>query len=310
MKRTNLGAIILATACVFLARSSMARPQSSPPVQAPTISVDVNLIVLNVSVADRNGQPLSGLGREHFQVYEDSVLQEISLFEGQDAPAVVGVLIDNSASMVPKLTNTSAGARALVHLSNPSDQFFVLHFNDRLTWGLDEGTPFSSDPDELVRAVAKIEAVSTTSMYDALTAAITHAETGPLDKRVLVLMSDGADNSSRHSLQSVVRQAQESNVVIHTIGLYTPDAPDRDPKTLRELAKQTGGSAFFPETIDAVNDVARKIAADIRSEYTMGYVSTNQKRDGTFRRIRVAIRDVPSNRIHTRPGYIAPSSAR
>ena len=310
MKRTNLGAIILATACVFLARSSMAGPEASQQLQAPTISVDVNLIVLNVSVADRSGQPMKGLGREQFQVYEDGVLQELSLFEGQDAPAVVGVLIDNSASMVPKLANTSAGARALVHLSNPSDQFFVLHFNDRLTWGLDEGTSFSSDPDELVRAVAKIEAVSTTSMYDALAAAITHAETGPLDKRVLVLMSDGADNSSRHSLQSVVRQAQESNVVIHTIGLYAPDAPDRDPKTLRELAKQTGGSAFFPESIDAVTDVARKIAADIRSEYTMGYVSTNQKRDGTFRRIRVAIRNVPANRIHTRPGYIAASSAR
>jgi VWFA-related protein len=111
-------------------------------------------------------------------------------------------------------------------------------------------------------------------------------------------------------LDSVVRQAQQSNVVVHTVGLYAPDSLDRDPKTLRELANETGGSAFFPGTIDAVTGVAHKIAADIRSEYTMGYVSTNQKRDGSFRRIRVSVQNVPGNRIHTRPGYIAPSTAR
>lgn len=308
MRHTTFSSIAMAAACLFVLFYGRAESQV-PQVQAPTISVDVNLIVLNVSVIDRNGQPLNGLQREQFQVYEDGQLQGLSLFEGQDAPAVVGVLIDNSASMGAKLANTSAGANALVHLSNPSDQFFVLHFNDRLNWGLEEGG-FSSDPEKLTRAVNQISAIGTTAMYDALSAGIAHAETGPLDKRVLVLISDGADNASRRSLDSVVRQAQQSNVVIHTVGLYAPDSLDRDPKTLRKIADNTGGSAFFPTSIDAMTDVAQKIAADIRSEYTMGYVSTNPKRDGSFRKIRVNVQNVPGNRIHTRPGYIAPSATR
>jgi Ca-activated chloride channel homolog len=311
MNPTRFSRIILAAACVSLIGRGAAESRLHPPGEArsQTISVDVNLIVLSVSVEDRRGQRVSGLERERFQVYEDDQKQEVTLFEGQDAPAIVGVLIDNSSSMRPKLGNTVAAARSLVHLSNPADYFFVIHFNDQLSLGLEDGTRFSSDRETLVRAVDRISPAGTTALYDAVAAGIDHAETGSLDKRVLVVISDGADNASRRSLDSVVRKAQGANVIIDTVGLYARDSTDRDPKALRALANQTGGVAFFPSTIDAVTDVAEEIAAGIRSEYTLGYVSTNRKRDGSFRRIRVTVPSVPQSRIHTRPGYIAPLSS-
>jgi VWFA-related protein len=273
------------------------------------ISVDVNMVVLHVTVQDRKSILVSGLDKDNFQVFEDGVLQQIKHFSHEDIPVTVGLVIDNSGSMGTKRSDVIAASLAFARSSNPSDQIFVVNFNEKISFALPENTPFTDNVSQLELALSRIAANGETALYDAVAVALDHLKKGDRDKKVLIVISDGGDNSSKQKLAQVLAMARQSDTIIYSIGLFDSQNEDRNPGVLRRFAEETGGEAFLPESVKDVVPICERIAHDIRSQYTLAYVPTNKKRDGTYRVVQVRA-GAPARghlSVRTRSGYFAPS---
>jgi Ca-activated chloride channel homolog len=273
-----------------------------------TIRVSVDQVVLHATVRNRRGTPVSGLGKEHFQIYEDGVLQEIKYFSHHDIPVEVGLIVDNSGSMRPKRREVIAAALAFARSSNPQDQMFVVNFNENVSFGLPENVPFTDQVDQLELALSRIAANGETALYDAVAAGFEHLKKGNRDKKVLIVISDGADNASKHNKAQILAMAGHSDSIIYTIGLFDEGDPDQHFDVLKQLANTAGGDAFPPKSVKDVIPVCERIAHDIRSQYTLAYVPTNRKQDGTYRAIHVQAGAPGRGRVsvRTRAGYYAP----
>lgn len=273
-----------------------------------TIKVSVDMVVLTATVRNHKGTPVSGLDKNDFQVYEDGVPQQIKYFSHEDIPVTVGLVVDNSGSMAPKRPEVITAALAFVHSSNPQDQMFVVDFNEHVSFGLPEGTPFTDQAEPLRVALLRIEADGRTALYDAVAAALEHLKAGNRDKKVLIVVSDGADNASKHNLAQVMDMAGRSDAIIYSLGLFDEDDPDKNPGVLKQMAKATGGEAFLPESLEEVVPICERIAHDIRNQYTIAYVPTNGNQDGTFRAIQIKAGAPGRGRlvVRTRTGYNAP----
>jgi Ca-activated chloride channel homolog len=277
-----------------------------------TIRVSVEEVLLHATVQTKKRTPVAGLGQENFRIFEDGTLQQIKHFSHQDVPVTVGIVIDNSGSMRPKRAEVIAAALAFAGSSNPLDEMFLVNFNEHVRFGLPANTPFTDKPEVLKAAMNSVIADGETALYDAVAVALEHLKKGTRDKKVLVVISDGGDNASRHTKEQVQAMATQSDAIIYTIGIYEPDDPDnKNPHALRQLAKVTGGEAFFPESLREVAPVCERIARDIRNQYAISYVSTNQKQDGTYRTIQVDATSPHGGRlvVTTRAGYVAPSQS-
>lgn len=270
------------------------------------IAVDVNLVVLHPVVRDRTGSFVSDLGQQNFTVYEDGVPQTIKLFRHEDTPVTVGLVVDHSGSMRSKLDNVIAAATAFAQSSNAEDELFVVNFNENVSLGLAEGTLFTNDRDKLERAISHVPAAGMTALYDAAVAGLKRLRIGSRSKKVLLLVSDGGDTASEHTLAQVLTMAQQSNAIIYTIGLFDEEDPDKNPKVLRRLARETGGASFLPETLDEIVEVCENIALEIRNQYTIGYFSSNTADDSGYRSIRVAARTPERAKlaVRSRAGYL------
>ena len=210
------------------------------------ISVDVDLVVLHATVRDRKGGFVSGLRKENFRVFEDGVPQEIRVFQHEDVPVAVGLIVDNSGSMGRKRKDVTAAALAFVRSSNPQDEMFVVNFNERISFGLPDTELFSASAAELERALNGVPANGKTALYDAIEAGLAHLKKATLDKKVLIVISDGGDNASHHTLGQVLESAGRSDAIIYTIGLFDEYDEDRNPGVLKKIARATGGEAFLP----------------------------------------------------------------
>ena len=303
----------LVTLVFLLALPSVARPQEAStselrPVEPYKISVNVSSVVLHATVENHKGAPVSGLGKEDFQVYEDGALQQIEYYSHEDIPVTVGLVLDNSGSMAPKRTEVIAAALAFARSSNPQDQMFVVNFNEHVTFGLPADMPFTDQTWQLQAALSKFKTTGETALYDALAAAIEHLKKGNRDKKVLIVVSDGGDNASKYNLSQIVEMAEKSDAIIYTIGIYTEDDPDQKPEALQKLSKATGGEAFFPQSVADVVPLCERIAHDIREQYTLAYSPANRKQDGAYRVIQVKATAPGQGRlsVRTRAGYYAP----
>lgn len=306
-----------ASGCLFVLillvvlQSAARTPQYGPlqplPSEQDTIRANVDLVVLHATVQNRDGALLSGLGKEDFQIYEDGVLQQISSFSHEDIPVTVGLLVDNSGSMGPKHPEVIAAALAFARSSNPEDQMFVVHFNENVWFGLPANTPFTDQEAQLQAALSRINADGMTALYDATAAALEHLKNGKWDKKVLVVISDGADNASKHTRAQIMALAEQSSAIIYTVGLFQMEDPDRNPGVLKQLARATGGEAFLPQSLRRVVPTCEQIARDIRNQYTITYVPTNVKQDGAYRAIEVKAAASGHGRltVRTRAGYYA-----
>jgi Ca-activated chloride channel family protein len=303
----------LVTIVVLGVLPSLAWPQKpSPPSSHQgddfTISVNVDMVVLHATAQDHKGTLVSGLGKDDFQVYEDGLLQPIKFFSHEDIPVTVGLVIDNSGSMGPKGADVVAAALAFARSSNPQDQMFVVNFNEKVSFGLPDKTPFTDKVSQLEVALSRITADGETALYDAVATALWHLKKGNRDKRVLIVISDGGDNASKHKLTEIMALAGQSDAIIYTIGIFDEQDHDRNPHVLKQLAKNTGGEAFLPESLKDVAPICERIAHDIRNQYTLAYVPTNRKRDGTYRVIRVKTSTASRGGllVRARAGYYAP----
>ena len=299
-----------ATSLFTPAMVSAQQPKPAPPDTPFTINVSVGEVLLHATVRNRRGTPVAGLGPENFQVFENGVPQAIKHFSHEDIPVTVGLVIDNSGSMQPKRAEVITAALAFAGSSNPPDQMFLVNFNERVWLGLPRGTLFTDQHDQLQAAMTSVIANGKTALYDAVAVALEHLKQGSLDKKVLIVVSDGADNASTHTRAQMVSLATQSDAIIYAVGIYEPDDPEnRDPQVLNTLAKTTGGEAFFPQTLSEVLPICTRIAHEIRNQYTIAYTPTNPNQDGTYRaiQVRAAAADGRGLIVTTRVGYIAPT---
>jgi len=282
-------------------------PQSVQPGGAGqgTISVETSLVVLPVRVTGANGDFASGLTEDEFRVYEDGRRQPIVLFHEEDTPVTVGLVVDHSRSMGPKLRAVSGAVLAFAHSSHPDDQMFVVDFSDHASMEMPGGKAFTSDPQELELAVSAVSARGMTALYDAVSEGLNRLQLGRWDKKALVIVSDGGDNVSKLKYADVLELAHRSQAVIYAIGLFG-SSEEENPGILKRLCKDTGGLAFFLEGGQSVSDVSASIARDLREQYTVGF--TPEKRNGdSFRKIRVEVktRGLGKLQVRTRAGYYA-----
>jgi VWFA-related protein len=293
---------------VLLWSAGAALPATSqdPPPHA-LFSSRTDLVVLHVSVVDRKSGFVSGLSREAFTVYEDGKPQAIQFFRNEDTPVTVGLAIDNSGSMQPKRDAVIASGLAFADSSHPQDEMFTMNFNERVWPGL-RGHPFTSDHGELRAALAASTARGQTALFDAIAASLSQLAGGHQQKRVLIVISDGGDNASRTRFDDVLDRALRTNVVVYTVGLYDQYDDDANPKVLMQLAAATGGEAFFPRRTEEVTHILQRIATDIRSGYSIGYVPDVTRGHG-FRPIRVTVRPPDGRKVSVRArrGYVLPS---
>jgi VWFA-related protein len=263
-------------------------------------------------VEDGRGAAVPGLERANFLVYEDNHPQEISFFSAADAPASIGLLIDNSTSMSSKRERVIAAAVQFAELSNPDDEIFVLAFNEDVREAWAPRIIHESDA-SILRATLlnRISARGKTALYDAVNGALDRMQKATHARQVLVIVSDGSDNASRSSLDVTLQRIQASHAMIYSVVLQDPVDREGNPKLLRRMSALTGGEAFMPRKIDDVPEALEHIARDIRATYTIGYVPKNQARDGRMRKLRVVASDGKGRRlsVQTRGGYLAPGSA-
>jgi VWFA-related protein len=274
---------------------------------APAFTAESALVVLHVTVRDKQGHYVGGLAKEAFDIFEDGRPQVVSFFTAEDAPVTVGLLVDSSGSMQHNRDLILAAAATFVERSNPDDEVFGLTFNDDVRPALPPGTQFTSDPQVLRRALADtITTSGRTALYDAIADGIDYLASGQHERKVLVVVSDGGDNASETTFDRILTQVRASNVVVHAVGLVDPAEPDANPKRLRQLAEASGGIAFRPGNANQVRDALERVALDIRSAYTLGYAPADTA-DGGFRRIRAGVR-APNARgvvVRTRAGYMS-----
>jgi Ca-activated chloride channel homolog len=286
--------------------------QAGPNQQGSQIKVDVNLVVLHTTVLDDRQRFADGLKPENFRVYEDKVEQKLSVFKREDVPVSMGLVIDNSGSMRDKRPRVNEAAITLVQTSNPSDEAFVVNFNDDFYLDLDKD--FTNSIPELKEALERIDSRGSTALRDAILGSLDHLKKASKDKKVLLIVTDGEDNASRNSLEKTLREIQKTDTVIYTIGLLSQESKKeakRARKALEQIAQASGGLAFFPENVDDVHNICEQVAHDIRNQYTLAYYPTNTRRDGTFRAVSVEVIP-PHGRgrlvARTRNGYYAPGS--
>ncbi|MFZ0762078.1 MAG: VWA domain-containing protein [Candidatus Sulfotelmatobacter sp.] len=267
---------------------------------------DVDEVLLHATVVDDKQHIVTNLDQSAFKVFEDGKPQTIISFHHEDIPVAMGIVIDNSGSMREKRAKVNQAALNLVRSSNPQDEVFIVNFNDE--YYLDQD--FTDDLLKLKDALEKIDARGGTALYDAVVASADHLkEDGRLERKVLFVVTDGEDNASRETLEQAVKQLQaENGPSVYAIGILGDEEhPRRAKRALQIIAQRTGGLAFFPRTLDEVDEISRQVAHDIRNQYTIGYKPTNPKATGGFRTIRVVAKAKGHGKmvVRTRSGYYA-----
>jgi len=268
---------------------------------------------LHATVLNDRSAFVPGLKEENFKVLEDKVEQKLAVFKQEDVPVSFGLVVDNSGSMREKRPQVNAAALTFVKTSNPQDEGFVVNFND--DYYLDTEHDFTSDIAEMKTALERIDARGSTALYDAVIGSLDHLKKGTRDKKVILVVTDGEDNASRHSLENAVEQAQRNDAVIYAVGVFGDEDLKHDRRAMKkartalsQLAVATGGLAFFPEDASDTEAICTQIARDIRNQYTLAYYPTNTAHDGSFRSVQVEIlppRGAGKLSVRTRSGYYA-----
>lgn len=262
----------------------------------------VQEVVLHATVVDENGHLVTSLDRNAFSIYQNEQPETITSFRREDVPVAIGVVIDNSGSMRDKRAKVNQAVVNLIRASNPNDEVFVVNFSQ--TPYLDQD--FTSNVNLLQTALHQVSSRGSTALYDAVVASDFHLRNNTrLDKKVLLVITDGQDNMSRETLQDALRQLQSNKgATLYAIGLAEQGMTRSGREALQSLAASTGGSAFFPQSLDEVDAITRTIAHDVRSQYSLTYNPGPNIGTG-YQRIRVDARGPGRNRltVRTRTGY-------
>jgi Ca-activated chloride channel homolog len=292
----------VALCCTFLGAKQQAPTKTDS--EDYTIRTTSRLVLLDVSVKNPRGGFVSGLSKEDFKVEEDGKLQQISQFADADIPVTVGIVVDESGSMRPKRPEVITAALEFIGASNPQDEMFVINFNERARRGLPDIQPFSDQISQLRAALWQGVPEGRTALYDAIEMALHQLQMGRRDKKTLVIISDGGDNVSQHTLPDVMQDVLRSLTTIYTVGIFDEDDPERNPAVLEKLAHVTGGGVFFPKRLDQVVPICKQIAKDIRTRYTIGYIPPAEGKPVRHIKVSASAPDHSKLIVRTRTSYI------
>lgn len=266
------------------------------------------VVVVPVSVSGSAGQRIAGLSKEHFRLYDDGHLQQITTFAHGDAPVTLGLVVDHSASMRLKLSTVVDAIERFARTARPADELFIADFNERVSRPTFGGGAFTSDPTELRAAVAELRAAGATALHDAVIDATEHVRHGTAERKALIVISDGADNASRHTYRDTVTLVREVGAVVYAIGL-SADADDRRSYgELRRLARDSGGAAYLLRTVDEISTVLEEIVRDLRDQYLLGFIPEKAAGATGVIRITALAPGHPKLTIRSRASYTLPKS--
>ncbi len=305
------------TALAVITTAAQSSPPAPPQTRKPADQIfraAVEMVSLNVTVLDQQNHYLTDLDAADFQIFEDGAKQAISYFNRTTLPIALSLLIDTSASMEQRMGITQEAAVGFARKLRPQDLAQVVDFDTRVEVLQD----FTTDTAALEKAIRSTTAGGSTSMHNALyislkeLAKIKPKSEDDVRRRAVVLLSDGEDTSSLVTFEEVLDLAKRSATTIYTIGLQSKETGFskgfREAEfVLRQLAQETGGRAFFVQRAEDLAGIYGVIADELASQYTLGYASTNQKRDGGWRRLNVQV-NRHGTTARTKRGYFAPVS--
>ncbi len=289
-------------------RATISLPRAN---ESYAISVTSELVIVPVNVTDISGNFVSGLTGNSFHVYDERQLQSLALFQQENTPVCVGLIVDHSSSMETKLPNVITAITAFAHSGNPKDEMFVVDFNDRVVVEPLDRKAFTNNSVELEKAIEAMSAHGRTALYDAVAEGLTHLQLSDLQRKALIIISDGGDNASHFKRSEILALARQSQVMIYSIILEGDFTKEQNPKALRQLSEDTGGVAFSPESVQSVVDSSAQIARDLREQYVLGFVPEKHASGNLFRKLRVKV-TTPEKRklyVRTRIGYSPASTA-
>lgn len=273
--------------------------------ESVTFRADSRLVVLHATVTDANGKLITDIPKSAFTVYENGVEQQLKVFRREDVPVSMGIVVDNSSSMRDKRAKVAAASMALVKASNPEDEMFIVNFNEDAY--LDQ--PFTSENSKLSEALDRIDSKGNTAMFDALNMSMNYLkDKGTQEKKVLLVITDGNDNTSTTTLKQLVYKARQEEVLIYCIGLLSDDEPREAKKAaaaLKAITVATGGLDYYPKDLAEIDRITPQVAHEIRNQFILAYSPTNQALDGSFRKVDVVVNGFGHPTVRTRNGYHA-----
>jgi Ca-activated chloride channel family protein len=284
------------------------RPAAEP---APLVRVDTSLVLVPVHITNAAGGTVTGIPRDRFRLLEDNTEQKIASFFTEDAPVSVGLLFDASGSMRPKMRKASEAAGAFFHATGPGDEFFLVEFNDRAHLIV----PFTQDASVVYGEIARTKPAGRTSLIDAVYLAMAQMKKAHNQRKALVIVSDGGDNWSRHSVREIRNALLESDLQVYAMGIFDPDYernhPTEErlgPALLDDLTTLTGGRHFPVDDLEQLPDISERIGRELHSQYMLGYYPSNTTHDGKYRQVRVILELPNARELHTtyRRGYFGP----
>lgn len=279
------------------------------PQDNPSIKFKTEVVTLSVTVTDPYNRLVTGLDRQHFEVFEDKVKQNIEFFRDEDVPVSIGIIFDVSGSMKGKLDRAREALKAFIQTCHDQDDFFLVGFNQRANLVAE-----FTDGEGLTNKLMMIDPKGQTALYDAAYLGIEKVKQGQHKKRAILLISDGQDNSSRYTYGELRKLLKEANVQIYSIGIVEMGGGSggsldmQGQGILEEVSQTTGGKAFFPRSAAELEDATTRIALELRHQYSIGYLPSNEKNDGKWRKISVKVmppRGLPKLNVRSKEGYYA-----
>jgi Ca-activated chloride channel family protein len=273
------------------------------------LKVDVDLVLVPVTITDPMNRLVTGLDKENFQLYEGNATQEIRTFSSEDAPVSLGVIFDSSGSMASKMDRAKDAVIEFFKTANPQDEFFMITFSDEP----EAVSDFTSSVDEIQNKLVFAVPRRRTALLDAIYMGVSKMRQAKYAKKALLIISDGGDNHSRYTEGEIKSLVKEADVMIYAIGIYDRYASAMEerlgPQLLSDITELTGGRAFTIDNPNDLGDVATKIGVELRNQYVLGYRPSKVVRDGKWRKIKVKLlppKGLPPLRVYARTGYYAP----
>jgi Ca-activated chloride channel homolog len=315
-QRTKTALIaLLAAAIAFpiaVVRAQVNGPMAPPKHEhaAGSIQIDVDMVLVNAGVTDSYGHPVSNLQKKDFRLFEDTIEQEILSFSNEDVPASIGLLFDNSGSMADKIDASQQALANFLQKSNPHDEFFLVSFNNRA----ELTSRFTSDTEELHRRLASLKPNGRTALLDAIYSGVAQMKGSAHERHILLVLSDGGDNHSRHHVTEIRNLLKESDCQLYALGIFDSRDMKRTneeregPGLLSELTEMTGGHLFQAANLAELVALAGKIGTELRSQYILGYKPAGVRHDGSWHRLKVALKPAhdPPFTARARTGYYSP----
>jgi Ca-activated chloride channel family protein len=270
--------------------------------RAQTLKVDVPVVLVNATVSDLKGRLVAGLEQQHFRLWENDVEQQLEYFSLEDMPVSVGLIFDATGSMADKLSAARNAATAFLKTSNPRDEYFLIEFSDRPKLVQD----FTTDLSALQHHIFSASPHGLTPLFDAVHMGLEEMTSGKNTKKALLIITDGEDNHSHYTFSDIREFAREHDAEIYAIGLVDSLEGRR---TISDIVETSGGRAFFPNSVNQLDDICSKIAIELKNQYLLGYRSNNESKDGRWRQIRVEVKPpkgLPPLAVRARTGYYAP----